>query len=410
MDNKPLLIKNAYIVRGDGSKAKQGSVLIEYREGKGFISALGKAVKPDDCRVFDADGAYILPSFVDIGCHFYDPKHQQRDSIASVSAAATGSGFSTLVCEPYENGEPIPEALSNQSCCKIVPARRPLTPDSVLRTKNAVFSDGGDWIDDPCLAREIMLSCKESESLYISSCIDKRLAGGGVLSAGSTAKMLGMPAIPETAETVAVARDVLFAEETGCRLHIKAISSGASAEIVRQAKKRGVRVSCGTSPLYFSMTDRDVFYYGGSAKLLPPLRGKRDVSAICEALFDKTIDCISSLHTPHTKTEKCLDLSKCAFGASGLDTVFSASVTYLVKSGVLGIERLAELLSVAPASLIGVDTALRVGMPANLVAASLDSELVVSTNSLRSKSVNTPFLGATLHGAVKFIFDCGIRL
>ena len=158
------------------------------------------------------------------------------------------------------------------------------------------------------------------------------------------------------------------------------------------------------------MTDNDVFYYGGSAKVIPPLGTRRDRESVCEALSDGTIDCISSLHTPLTKPENCQELKKCLFGASGFDTAFSASVTYLLKKNIVTPDRLAALLAVNPAKITGRKAGITPGATADLVIADTDAETVVSSNTMKSKSVNTPYLGMTLTGCVKAVFSGGVRV
>lgn len=401
-----LLIKNALTVRGDGSTPKIGDILIDTVSGT--ILNCGSDVG-GGTFTYDADGACLFPAFTDIVCHFADPAHVQRDSIATASSAAIGGGFLNLACLPYQSGE---MAFVRQSSvpCRIVPILPAVCERDISESKGAIYTDIHDPISDREKLREVMLACRQSNSLFIPACIDMRLASDGVMHGGKTARLLGVPAIPQSAMLLPLIEALALSGETGCRLHIPAVFGVESVALVRCAKARGVPVTCGTSPLYFSMTDNDLFYYGGSAKLLPPLGDIRDREAVCEAIADGTVDCISSLHTPLTKGEKCADLKKCLFGASGFDTAFSASVTYLLKKNIVTLDRLASLFAVGPAKILGRSAELVPGAAADIIIADPNAETVISSNTIKSKSVNTPYLGMTLSGCIKAVFSGGIRI
>lgn len=401
-----LLIKNALIVRGDGSEPVTGDVLADTKTGL-IVSCGGEA---GDCTfIYDAGGAYLFPAFTDIACRFADPCHVQRDSIATASAAAVGGGFLNLACLPHQTGEPV-SVRPVSTPCRITPILPLSDPEDVVIGKSAVYTDISGPITDRAKLRDVMCACSETGSLFIPACIDPRLVRDGVMRGGKTSRLLGLPSVPLSAFLLPLTEVLLLSAETGCRVHIPAVSDEESVALIRHSKARGVPVTCGTSPLYFSMTDSDLFYYGGSAKVLPPLGSRRDIGAVLSALSDGTVDCISSLHTPLTKAENCSDLRKCLFGASGFDTAFSASVTYLLKKGIISPDRLAALLSVNPAKILGKTAEIVPGATADLVIADPDAETVVSSNSMKSKSTNTPYLGMTLSGCVKAVFTSGIRV
>ena len=401
-----LLIKNAVTVNGDGSTPITGDVLIDTEAG--IISACGEIA--GDCTfVYDADGAYLFPAFTDIACRFADPGHAQRDSIATASSAAVCSGFLNLACLPYQSGTPVCVRPSSTPC-RITPIFPLTRPEDTCTGRAAVYTDLPAPITDRVRLREVMNACRDADSLFIPACTDNRLIRDGVMHGGKTAALFGLPEIPKSALLLPLIEALAMSAETGCRIHIPAVADRESAALVRKAKARGVPVTCGTSPLYFSFTDSDVFYYGASAKVLPPLGSPNDREAVCEALCDGTIDCISSLHTPLTKGENCTDLKKCLFGASGFDTAFSASVTYLLKKGMITPSRLAALLAVNPAKLLGRNAVIAPGAPADIVIADPDAETVVSSNTVKSKSVNTPYLGMTLCGCICAVFSGGRRV
>lgn len=401
-----LLIKNACIVRGDGSEPAPGSVLAD--TGTGAILSCGETAD-EGTFVYDADGAFLFPAFTDIACRFTDPGHTQRDSLATASAAAVGGGFLRLACLPDQSGKPI-AVRPETTPCRLTPIISISEPEDILRGGRAAYTDTSVPITDRVMLRDIMSACRVTDSLFIPSCIDRRLVRDGVMRGGKTSKLLGVPEIPQSAVLLPLAEVLFLSAETGCRLHVPAIADREAVMLIKYARSRGISVTCGTSPLYFSMTDSDLFYYGGSAKVLPPLGSRIDLEAVLNALSDGTIDCISSLHTPLTKAESSPELKKCLFGASGFDTCFPASVTYLLKRGIVTPDRLASLLAVNPARILGCNAVLSPGAAADLVIADPDAETVVSSNTVKSKAINTPFLGMTLSGCIKAVFSAGIRV
>ncbi len=405
MRESPLFIKNAVLVPGDGTPPRPGALLITFSERGATVAACGEISPPDDCRTLDAGGLFLFPAFTDIGCRLYDPAFPARESLDSGSAAAVAGGFSTVVCEPPESGKPLTEEELAGSVCHILPAL-PFT-EVKKSTEKRIYSDGGKWIRDAGLMRDLLLSCKKSDSLFLTSPIDPSLAGDGIGNPGRVTQRMRNAGIPPSAETSALARDLILALETGCRLHVKTVSLAASVEMIKAAKRAGARVSCGTSPLYFSFVDDDLVYYGSPAKVLPPLRGEEDVEAIKRAILDGTIDCVSSLHCPYTRGEKGDDLKKAPFGASGLDTVFSAFVTYMIRNGEGSLDLLAKRLALDPAAILGRDASLRVGGPADFLLADPNAELVVSANTMKSRATNTPYLGMSLTGVVRTVFRDG---
>ncbi len=409
MSYREIFIKNAKIICGNQRSIIYGGILITFSDKKGFISKIGEKTAPPRAQVIDADGSYILPLFTDIGCRFFDPDHPERESITSAEAAAIGGGFGTVLCEPDERGRAIDINTASQSRCRLIPSFSIEKYSFDSPKEKCFYSDNGNWLDNSFLMRKIMLSIAENDGVLISSCFDSALAGEGIISQGKASKLLGLPTIPISAETTALSRDIILSAETGCRLHVRAVSSAGSVKIIRQAKKLGIPVTCGTAAPYFSMTSRDILYYGGNAKILPPLHSSEDVDEIRNGLLDGTIDCISSLHTPLTKTEKSPDIRTCRFGVSGLDTAFSAYISYMMKNGFGDMLTACRLFSVSPSKILGIDPTLKEGMAADFVIINPDRETVISTNTLKSKAVNTAFLGMTLMGCVEAVFINGIR-
>lgn len=409
MSYREIFIKNAKIICGNRNDIITGGLLITFFDKKGIISKIGADTAPHGAYVIDADGSYILPVFADIGCRFFDPDYPSRESFSSAESAAIGGGFGAVLCEPDEQGRTIADNIISQSQCRLIPSFSIESYSFSDIIEKGFYSDNGKWIGNSYLMRKIMLSIAENDGVLISSCFDSSLAGEGIVSAGKASKLLGLPTIPISAETTALSRDIILSAETGCRLHVKAVASAESIKIIKQAKTLGIPVTCGTAAPYFSMTSRDVLYYGGNAKLIPPLHSSEDVDAVRQGLLDGTIDCISSLHTPLTRAEKGPDIQACRFGISGLDTAFPAYISYMMKNGFGDMLTASRIFSVNPSKILGIDSTLKEGKEANFVILNPDHETVVSSNTLKSKSVNTAFLGMTLMGSVEATFLSGIR-
>jgi dihydroorotase len=232
----------------------------------------------------------------------------------------------------------------------------------------------------------------------ISHAEELSLAADGVMNEGATSRELGLRGIPWAAEDTAVARDVYLAEFTDSPIHIAHISTAGSVRIIRNAKTRGVKVTCETAPHYFSLTDEAVRSLGANAKMNPPLRGAADVAAIKAGLADGTIDAIATDHAPHQSDEKDLEFSRALNGIIGLETSLPLSLR-LVEEGVLGISALVEKMSLNPAGILGIDRGtLKTGAVADIILIDPGLEWVVEAEKLASKSKNSPWIGQTMMG------------
>lgn len=397
MVTSSLVIRRCRFLSGDGRDFPLSDIRMVLSE-EGTILSIEPSLNDSNATVIDAGGDYLMPAFTDIGYCPPSPRYPQRDSAETAFAAATAGGYRRLVAFPHDG---VPDDPRVVTVCPLI------DPRAAAEGKSALYADAPG---ETSLAfrREAFLACAKSDSVYLSSALDLSLCGGAV-SEGMAARLSGTKGIPVSAETAALARDLILAEETGCRLHVPAIASASALAMIRQAKKQGVRVTCGVSPFHLVMTEEDIAFYGVMCKLLPPLRTCRDREALREALFDGTVDTVSSLHTPLTKAEKGMSLAKASYGLAGIEITLSVLLTYLP---VLAQEcpwRLAELLAVNPAAIVGEDCRLSVGNAADFVLVNPHTELVVSANTLKSKSVNTPFLGQTLTGRVTALYLRGKR-
>ena len=426
MGKAKLVIRNTKIPDTEKRKCITGDIVIDE---DGVVSEIGGTFEAftDGCRVIEANGDYALPAFVDLHCHLRDPGFTQKEDIVTGTAAAVAGGYKTVVAMP--NTRPAadsPEIIdyeykkaAGSGSCEVLPAAcitvgsagKKLVDFDILHNAGAVaFTDDGRPVPDANVMRDAMKRCSEKDYLIISHSEELSLSAGGVMNDGKTAHMLGVKGIPESAESVAVAREILLAEETGCRLHLAHISSAASLDLIRSAKKRGARITCETCPHYFAFCDEDVAFYGANAKMSPPLRSRKSVGAVIEALADGTIDCISTDHAPHTEAEKKAGLVFAPNGITGLQTSFSAAVTYLLNEGFIDIYRLITLMSGKPSEILGLASGIKLGQKADIVIADLDKSFIVTENMLKSRSFNTPFLGLSLNGFIEHtIIDGELR-
>ena len=247
--------------------------------------------------------------------------------------------------------------------------------------------------------RKALEYSKDFNLPVISHCEEMSLSEKGSMNEGFLSTTMGLKGIPSIAEEIQVARDVLLSEYTGVPIHIAHISTEGSARIIRDAKSRGVALTCETCPHYFSLTEAECEGFNTNAKVNPPLRGESDRQAIIEAIKDGTIDMIATDHAPHNRDEKNVEFEYAANGISGFEPALAASYTYLVKPGRITIEKLVELMSLNPAAFLSKETGgIKVGALADITIVDLNSEVTVNGDEFISKGKNTPFTGKKLSG------------
>ena len=368
--------------------------------------------------VKDGTGLTALPAFVDLHTHLREPGFEHKETIATGTSAARAGGYRAVTAmpntrPPIDSPERVADLIrriQKDAVCTVFPVacitkgmegRECADFDALHEAGAAAFSDDGRPVTDASVMREAMKRCAAKDYLILSHSEELSLSGKGVMNEGETARKLGVPGIPDSAEAVAVARELVLAGETGCRLHLCHISTEASIRLIRVAKAAGVRVTSETCPHYFSLCDEDVAKYGVNAKMSPPLRSRADVEAVREALADGTIDCIATDHAPHADSEKAVGLCAAPNGILGLQSAFPAACTFLLKPGYLSLSGLIEKMSRRPADILGFDNAIRVGQPAFLTLVDPDKTYLLTREMLKSKSGNTPFLGMPLTGAVE---------
>lgn len=418
-----LLIKNGHVIDPKNGVDEVRDILI----ADGVIQKIGKELTDSEAEVLDAKGKYVAPGLVDLHVHFREPGFEYKEDIETGSRAAAKGGVTTVVCMP--NTKPVIDnaalvqyvmnrgkevGLTNVLTCGCISKGQQsgeLAEIGELKAAGAVgISDDGRPVISPSLMRKALEYAKMFEIPVLSHSEDLDLVDGGSMNEGYMSTYLGLRGIPKAAESVAVSRDVLLAEETGGRLHVCHVSTRNSIEAIRAAKKRGVQVTAETAPHYFSLTDKACDGFNTNAKMNPPLRDEDDVHAVIEGLMDGTLDAIATDHAPHHFDEKELEFDLALNGIVGLETSLALGVTYLVKTGKLTMSQLIEKMSTNPAEIIGIDKGtLGEGKAADLVIFDAETPYQVCVNAFASKGKNSPYDGFELCGRVETTI-CGGKI
>lgn len=415
---KSILIKNANIVLKN--KTVLGGILIE----NGVISKIGQFEGGGDIEI-NAKENYVLSGFIDMHTHLREPGLEHKEDIKTGTKAALKGGFTAICCMPNTNpfidNNVVVNYIINRAIeennCKVYPigcitkgqSGLELAEIGIMQKAGAIaFSDDGKPVESSNIMKLALSYAKTFDALLISHCEDLNLADDGVVSEGFNASISGLKGISKAAEEIMVARDILLAKTLDTKIHLAHISTKGSVEIIRLAKKAGIKVTCETCPHYFSITDDAILTYDTNAKVNPPLREKADVSAIIKGLQDGTIDAIATDHAPHSVNDKNVEFNYAANGISGLETAFSLSYTNLVKANHITLEKLSELLSFKPAKILGLKTGIEEGLPADLTIVSLENEYTIDSNNFVSKGKNTPFNGQKVYGEVLYTIVDGV--
>ena len=357
--------------------------------------------------VSTAGNCFLFPGFVDVHVHLREPGFLYKETIATGTAACARGGYSDVCSMPNLNPVPdSPEHLAPQLEAIAKDARIRVHPygsitveqkgeqlaDLAGMAKDVIaFSDDGRGVQDEKLMRQAMLECKRLGKILVAHCEDNSLLRGGYIHDGEYAKAHGHRGICSESEWGPIARDLKLAKETGCAYHVCHISTKESVELIRQAKKEGVDVTCETGPHYILLSDRDL-QEDGRFKMNPPLRSEEDRKAILEGILDGTIDMIATDHAPHSAEEKAKGLEKSAMGVVGIETAFPLLYTYLVKPGLISLERLVELMAVNPRKRFNIP------MTEDFSVWDLSKEYTIDPEDFLSKGRATPFAGWKVSG------------
>lgn len=313
----------------------------------------------------------IVPGLCDVHVHFREPGFSYKETIASGSAAAAHGGYTAVCTMP--NLDPVPDsaehlqvqldAIKCGAAIKVLPygaitvgeRGEKLADMEAMSDKVCAFSDDGKGVQNDEMMREAMTAAKRLGKIIAAHCEDNSLLFGGYIHDGEYAKAHGHRGISSASEYKQIERDLRLAEETGCAYHVCHISTKESVELIRQAKARGVDVTCETAPHYLVLCDEDM-QEDGRFKMNPPLRSLEDKQALIEGIKDGTIDMIATDHAPHSAEEKGRGLEKSLMGVVGLETAFPVLYTELVTKNIITLERLVELMSFKPKERFGIDT------------------------------------------------------
>ncbi len=417
-----ILIKNGHVVDPANGIDKVCDILVN----DGVIAEVDEKIDLDgvEVSVIDANGMTVAPGLVDMHVHLREPGQEYKETIETGTRAAVCGGVTSVACMP--NTEPV---CDNEVVVKFIKERakeagyanvypvgaisKNLEGQYLAEIGQMVFegavavTDDGKPVTNSALMRRAINYAGMFDVPVISHCEDPDL-GEGDMNDGAVATRMGLKGISPAAEEVMAARDILVAEDIGGRVHIAHISTKGTVELIRQAKKRGVKVTCETCPHYFSLTDEACEGYNTNAKMNPPLRTAEDVEAIKEGLKDGTIDCIVTDHAPHHPDEKNCEFSLAKNGIVGLETSLGLGIKCLVKEGILTMSQLIEKMSYNPSKVLGIAKGtLGIGQSADIVIFDPEAEWVVDKDKLHSKSKNMPFDGFTLYGKPQFVLVGG---
>ncbi len=421
-----MIIKNGYII--DPSNKREGVFDILIKGAK--IKEVSKNIKAKDEEIIDAKKKIVIPGLIDMHVHLREPGREDIETVKSATGAAISGGITSICSMPntrlsIDNSENL-ELLKGiikkdaKAFVSIVGAitkgrkGKEIVDMKMMKEKGAIaLSDDGDSIQDESVMLDALKKAKENNLLLISHCEDKTISKSGVVNEGIIATKLGLRGIPKKAEYEFVERDIELAKKAKAKLHIAHVSCKESVDMIRKAKRDGVRVSAETAPHYFSLQDECCVTYDTRTKMSPPLRSAEDVEAIKKGLIDGTIDAIASDHAPHGKHEKEIEFDLAAFGIIGLETSLALAIMNLVdphtKIFGVGVEgkrlswmRLVELMSANPAKILGLNHKgnLSPGSDADITIIDPEKKWVYTKDSIRSKSKNSPFINWQFKGKV----------
>ena len=366
-------------------------------------------------RIIDAAGLWVVPGLMDMHVHLREPGREDKETILSGTQAAAAGGFTAVACMP--NTSPVLDEESKiryviqraEECpCRVYPIGsitkgllgEELTPfGEMIRAGARAFSDDGKPVRKALLLKNALNYSKSFNVPLICHSEDAELCVGGHLNESAVSTRLGIRGMPAVAEEICVARDILLAEYTGARIHIAHVSTAGSVRIVREAKERGVRVTCETCPHYITLCDEDIVNYDTNKKMNPPLRTARDRAALIEGLADGTIDVIASDHAPHVPEDKDVEFEAAAFGVIGLETSLAIVLTHLVKNDTIMPADLVEKMSLNPHKIMGTPGGtLTMGAAADITLIDPAAKWTVDPAAFFSRSRNTPFDNVELTG------------
>ena len=372
--------------------------------------------------IISFDGMYIFPGFADVHVHLREPGFSYKETIKTGTLASAHGGY-TAVCS-MPNLNPVPDSVENlrqqldiiekDACIHVYPygsitvaqMGEELSDMEGMAENIIAFSDDGRGVQSDELMEEAMLKAKALGKMIVAHCEVNDLLKGGYIHDGEYAKANGHRGICSESEWKQIERDLKLVEKTGCSYHVCHISTKESVEIIRQAKAKGLDVTCETGPHYLILDDSDLQEHG-RFKMNPPLRGKEDRLALIEGIKDGTIDMIATDHAPHSAEEKGRGLEKSMMGVVGIETAFPLMYTYFVETGVITLEKLIELMSINPRKRFGIGGGTDEGQSADFTVVDLDAEYTINPDEFYSMGKATPFEGYKVKGKIMHTYIGG---
>ena len=411
-----ILLKNARVVDHKNKLDGKMDILIEDEK----ISKVQANIQDAADKIIDCENYIIIPGMIDMHCHLREPGFEHKETIETGAKSAVAGGFTTIC--PMPNTKPVPdtpevlksiiEKAKQVNLCNIFPFSsitkgekgEELVDFEEMKNAGAIaFSDDGIPVVNSKIMREGMIKANEVGSFTSAHCEEKSVAKGAI-NAGKIADELGVEGVLPEAEEIMASRDIVLAETNNIHAHICHISTKTSKNMIRDAKKRGVNVTCETCPHYFSLTVEDVLKKGVNAKMNPPLREEKDRLAIIEGLKEGTIDSIITDHAPHAEEEKAKGLATAPNGIIGFETALSCEIMNLIDTGALTYDDLVRVTSYNPAKLLKLENkgAIEEGYDADLTIFDPNKEYIYTKDMVVSKSKNSPFIDEKLKGKVMY--------
>lgn len=407
------VITNGHLIDPASGISEAMDVLIEGER----IAKLGKSLSGE--KTLDAKGCIVCPGLVDMHVHFREPGFESKETIASGSRAAARGGFTSVVtmantAPVIDNAgmiEFVHRRARETACIKVWPAAcatknmagEEMTEMAELKDVGAVaVTDDGKNIQSSWVMRRVLEYAGMCGLVVLAHCEDETMTDDGAMNEGYNSTRLCLPGLPKAMEAIMIDRNARLAEVAHAPIHIQHVSTAAGVEIVRRFKAKGLRITAEATPHHWTLTDDAVLTFDTNAKMNPPLREPEDIQAIKEGIADGTIDVLATDHAPHTPTEKNVEFSSAPFGVVGLETALGLVIAGLVEPGIISLERAIEMMTKAPADLLGLKAGvIEEGGPADVTIFDPEAEWVVDPKHFASKSRNTPFTGMTLRGLVK---------
>lgn len=411
------------IIRGAEIKGSKFQGIGDIAIAQGHIVEIAANIATTDAdNIIDASGKVAAPAFVDVHVHLREPGYGYKERIATGSMAAARGGYSTVCSMPNLN--PVPDSvehlaeqqaiIDSDAKIEVLPYAaitkgrkgEELVDIAALHDKVCAFSDDGSGVQHDAMMERAMVEAAKYDAIIAAHCEVNELLHGGYIHDGEYARQHNHRGICSESEWAQIARDIAIAERTGCRYHVCHISTKESVRLIREAKARGVQITCETAPHYLIFTDMDL-EEDARWKMNPPLRSSEDRAALIEGIKDGTIDVIATDHAPHTVEEKSRGLKDSAMGIVGLETAFAALNTHLVNKGIITLDKVVELMSIAPRRIFRIDGGLDVGERADIVLLDTEKRWTVLSEKFYSKGKITMFDRRDMKGDIALTIHRG---